>query len=82
LSDIGSLSDTNSYNNTYYKFGGIIMSEICRNCSGSGRERCLNCDGAGGEWREIEGDMKWEECLFCQGDGVNNCINCDGTGKS
>ncbi|MGB9941234.1 hypothetical protein [Methanosarcina sp.] len=57
------------------------MSDICRNCGGRGRERCLSCDGTGGEWREVEGKMEWEECLFCLGDGVNNCINCDGTGK-
>ncbi|WP_292374458.1 MULTISPECIES: hypothetical protein [unclassified Methanosarcina] len=58
------------------------MNDICRNCGGSGRDRCLNCDGEGGKWKEVEGEMEWEECLFCLGNGANNCINCDGTGKT
>lgn len=63
------------------KLEGRIMSDVCRNCGGSGRERCLICDGAGGKWREIEGETDWEKCSLCWGDGINSCINCDGTGR-
>ncbi|MHC1753960.1 MAG: hypothetical protein AB9861_00745 [Methanosarcina sp.] len=57
------------------------MSGVCRNCGGSGKERCWNCDGEGGTWREIAGEREWEKCPLCWGDGANNCVNCNGTGR-
>jgi hypothetical protein len=35
------------------------VSDICRNCGGTGKEKCWNCDGAGGTWRETAGERIW-----------------------
>jgi len=59
-----------------------MMSDICRNCSGIGREKCWNCNGEGGTWKEIEGETDWEKCPVCWGGGVNICVNCEGMGKA
>ncbi|MDY9925265.1 hypothetical protein [Methanosarcina sp.] len=56
------------------------MNIVCRNCDSNGKEKCWNCDGAGGAWKEIAGERKWEERLLCWGEGFNSCVNCDGTG--
>jgi hypothetical protein len=40
------------------------MSDICRNCGGSGMERCLNCGGAGGKWREIKVKLNGKNVYF------------------
>ena len=47
------------------KFGGRIISSICPNCGGSGKEKCWSCDGEGGKWNEIEGELCWS----CDGEG-------------